>query len=112
MILAGNLWRTNFKGLVYLTLRLQMNGRQGNLFTHSPYIMRSLTRNFFILFVAFAAAGCGEGSSTDPDGFTHKSGSLSSGDDTLLSGEFADDYSVSAQPGQWIEVVMTSSEIG
>ena len=73
--------------------------------------MLSLTRRLFVLFVAFAATGCGEGGSADPDGFTHKSGSLSSGDDTLTSGEFADAYSVSAQPGQWIEVVMTSSEI-
>ena len=75
--------------------------------------MRSLSRNFFILFVAFVAAGvgCGEGSSADPDGFTRKSGSLAYGDDTLESGEFADDYSVSAQPGQWIEIVMTSSEM-
>ncbi len=75
--------------------------------------MRSLTRNVFVLFLAFAVAGigCGEGaSSSDPNGFTLKSGSLASGDNTLTTGEFADDFSVTAQPGQWIEVVMTSTE--
>jgi len=80
-----------------------------------PKAMRSFTPSFIIPIVAFAAlsAGCfgGSGNSTDSDGFTSKGGSLASGDDTLTSGEFADDYSITAQPGQWIEVVMTSSEI-
>ena len=110
-ILVDPLRRTNFN--VRLICCLLASGRSVRSSVHlSLSIMRSLTRNFFILFVAFAAAGagCGGGGSTDPDGFTHKSGSLSSGDDTLTSGEFADDYSVSAQPGQWIEVVMTSAE--
>lgn len=116
LFLAGNRRRTNFKHLAGLasTLTLPLVEQTAMHPVHpSPDIMRSLTRNLFILFVAFAAAGagCGGSGSTDPDGFTHKSGTLSSGDDTLTSGEFADDYSVSAQPGQWIEIVMTSSEI-
>lgn len=38
-------------------------------------------------------------------------GALASGDNTLTSGEYADDYSVSVDSGDWIAVTMTSSQI-
>ena len=56
-------------------------------------------------------AGCGGGGTTDPDGFERKSGSLSSGDDTLQSGEYSDEYTVNVEAGQMLEVSMTSTEI-
>ena len=52
--------------------------------------------------------GCG-GGTTDADGFARQTGDLRSGDETLTSGEYADDYALSVEPGQWIEVAMTSS---
>lgn len=75
--------------------------------------MHSLIHRFAILIAALALVitGCNTGGSSDPGGFTEKTGSLASGDPTLTSGEFADDFAVTAQPGQWIEVVMTSTEI-
>ncbi|MDX1420741.1 MAG: hypothetical protein R3181_12295, partial [Rubricoccaceae bacterium] len=69
------------------------------------------TRNRLLLAACVCfAAGCG-GSEPDADGFVRESGTLSGSDEELVSGEFADDYTVSAQPGEWIEVAMTSSEL-
>ena len=62
----------------------------------------------FALTVALLTAGCGP--KPAGDGFVHQNGSLSSGDATLTTGEYADEFTVSAQPGQWIEVSLTSSE--
>ena len=53
--------------------------------------------------------GCG-GGTPDADGFSRRSGSLSSSDQTLQSGEYTDEYTFSADSGQWIEVAMNSSE--
>jgi hypothetical protein len=54
-------------------------------------------------------AGCGD-DTADPDGFTRETGALSSGDESLTSGEYSDEYTLDAQPGQWIEAAMTSTE--
>jgi hypothetical protein len=63
-----------------------------------------------LLLAAFLPAlGCG-GGTTDPDGFTRETGSLGSGDESLTSGEYADDHTLDAESGQWIEVAMTSTE--
>ncbi|NNF57515.1 MAG: hypothetical protein HKN04_04670 [Rhodothermaceae bacterium] len=61
------------------------------------------------LFALVLVVGCG-GGNTDADGFDRDSGTLSSGDETLTSGEFADEYTINAEPGEWIEVTMASSE--
>ena len=41
----------------------------------------------------------------------HHVGALEAGDETLSSGEYVDTYTVPADRGQWIEVVMTSDAI-
>ena len=69
----------------------------------------SRTLRLSSLLVLVLVVGCG-GGSTDADGFTRDTGDLRSGDETLTSGEFADEYTVSADAGEWIEVTMTSSE--
>lgn len=65
----------------------------------------------FALTCTLVGCGGGGGGSDDPDGFQRESGSLGGSDNTLTSGEFADDYNFSADVGQLIEVTMTSTEI-
>jgi hypothetical protein len=70
------------------------------------------TRPALLLPGLLLALGCGGGggAADDPDGFHRESGTLRSGDQTLTSGEFADDHTLSVEGGQWIEVSMTSTE--
>ncbi len=112
LVLVETLRRTNFEPDACADS--YRSGQAVRYCSPNPDSMRMYSRRSIASLVALAAllAGCGGGGgTTDPEGFTHKDGSLASGDDTLTSGEFADEFSVSAQPGQWIEVVMTSSEV-
>lgn len=69
------------------------------------------TRTFTLLAGLALLVGCAGGGTTDPDGFDRESGDLSSGDETLTSGEYADQYTFRATPGEWIEVSMTSAAV-
>jgi hypothetical protein len=69
-----------------------------------------------LLGLVLLPLGCGGGTDApgasaeaDTDPFTRERGELATGDQTLTSGEFSDSYTFDVQPGQWVEVALTSS---